>query len=101
MCEAVQSQPICRGRRGMDCSTSSDYAEPMTREQAISEAKRKQASDPDGSWIATQQDGEWTVVRIGVMRTKSTGTATKPPPAPPRDDPHSPIERATWLAGGG
>jgi hypothetical protein len=75
----------------------------MTREEAIAEAKRRQASDPDGSWIAGSRDGEWTVVRIGVAPTKSTGTATKPlpPTIPPPGDPYSPIERATWFAGSG
>jgi hypothetical protein len=38
----------------------------MTREEAIAAAKRRQASDPDASWIATSRDGEWMVVRIGV-----------------------------------
>jgi hypothetical protein len=85
----------------VDQSALSDYAEPMTREEAIAKAKRMQTSYPDASWIATEQDGEWTVVRIGVVPTKSTGTATKPPPVPPRDDPHTPIERAAWFAGGG
>jgi hypothetical protein len=75
----------------------------MTREEAIAEAERRQASDPDASWIASSRDGEWTVVRIGVAPTKSTGIATKPPPPPipPPGDPYSPIERATWFAGGG
>lgn len=74
----------------------------MTREEAVAEAKRRQASDPGASWIATSRDGEWTVARIGVAPTQpSTGTATKPPPVAPRDDPHSPIERAAWFAGGG
>ena len=73
----------------------------MTREDAIAEARRRQASDPGASWIATSRDRGWTVVRIGVAPTKVTGTATKPPPAAPRDDPHSPIERATWFAGSG
>ena len=73
----------------------------MTREEAIAEAKRRQASDPDASWIATSLDGAWTVVRIDVTPTKSTGTATKPPPVAPRDDPHSQIERAAWFAAGG
>jgi hypothetical protein len=36
----------------------------MTHEEAIADAKRRQASDPDASWIATSRDGEWTVVRI-------------------------------------
>jgi len=73
----------------------------MTHEEAIAEAKRRQASDPDTSWIATSRDGEWMVVRIGVAPTKVTGTATKPPPIAPQDDPHSAIERAVWFAGGG
>jgi hypothetical protein len=73
----------------------------MTHEEAIAEAKRREAADPDASWIATTRDGEWTAVRIGVAPTKVTGTATKPPPVAPRDDPHSPIERAAWFAGGG
>ncbi len=73
----------------------------MTREEATAEAKRRQASDPDASWIATPRDGEWIVARIGVAPTKVTGTATKPPPVAPQDDPHSATERAAWFAGGG
>jgi len=73
----------------------------MTHEEATAEAKRRQASDPGASWIATSRDGEWTVLRIGVAPTKVTGTATKPPPVAPSHDPHSPIERATWFAGSG
>ncbi len=73
----------------------------MTREEATAEAKRRQASDPDASWIATQRDGEWIGARIGVAPTKVPGTATKPPPVAPQDDPHSATERAAWFAGGG
>jgi hypothetical protein len=73
----------------------------VTREQAIAEAKRKQAADPAASWIAASRDGTWTVVRVGIAPTTVTGTATKPPPVAPRDDPHSSIERAAWFAGGG
>jgi hypothetical protein len=73
----------------------------MTHDEAIAEAERKQASDPTATWIATRRDGEWLVVRVGVVPVKSTGTATKPPPAAPRDDPHSAAERAAWFAGGG
>jgi hypothetical protein len=36
----------------------------MTREAATDEARHRQASDPDASWIAASRDGEWTVVRI-------------------------------------
>jgi hypothetical protein len=73
----------------------------MTREEAIAEAKRRQASDPGASWIGSQRDRDWIVVRVGVAPTEVTGTATKPPPVAPQNDPHSPIERAAWFAGGG
>jgi hypothetical protein len=60
----------------------------MTREEAMAEAKRRQASDPHVTWIATQRGSAWTVARIGMPpRTKATGTATKPPPEGPRDGP--------------
>jgi hypothetical protein len=36
----------------------------MTRDEAIAEARQRQASGPDASWIAASRDGEWTVVRI-------------------------------------
>lgn len=73
----------------------------MTREEAIAEAERRRASHPDATWIATQRAGEWIVARIGLAPTTATGTATKPPPVAPHDDPHSSIERAAWFAGGG
>jgi hypothetical protein len=73
----------------------------MTHEEAIAEVQRRQVSDPDVTWVATRRAGEWIVARIGVAPSKPTGTATKPPPAAPRDDPHSAIERATWFAGSG
>jgi hypothetical protein len=73
----------------------------MTREDALAEVESRRASHPDATWIATQRGGEWIVARIGVTPTKPTGTATTPAPVAPRDDPHSPIERAAWFAGGG
>lgn len=73
----------------------------MTREEAIAEVERRRVSDPDATWIATPRDGGWAVARIGVAPVKATGTATKPPPVAPRDDPHSEIERAAWFAAGG
>jgi hypothetical protein len=72
----------------------------MTRQEAIGEVERRRAADPGAGWIASRRDGDWIVVRIGVAPTKVTGTATKPPPVAPRDDPHSAIERAAWFAGG-
>ena len=73
----------------------------MTHQEAIAEVERRRAADPSASWIATQRDRDWIVVRVGVAPTNVTGTATKPPPLAPRDDPHSPIERAAWFAGAG
>jgi hypothetical protein len=73
----------------------------MTRDQALAEVKQRRAADPAASWIATERDGDWVVVRVGIAPTKVTGTATKPPPVAPHDDPHSAAERASWLAGGG
>jgi hypothetical protein len=72
-----------------------DYPELMTRDEAMAEVERRRAADPGASWIATQRDGDWIVARVGLAPTKVTGTATKPPPVAPRDDPHSATERAT------
>jgi hypothetical protein len=73
----------------------------VTHEEAIAEVERRRVSDPDATWVATRRGDQWTVARIAVPTIKPTGTATKPPPAAPRDDPHSPAERAAWFAGGG
>lgn len=73
----------------------------MTREQAIAEVKSRNASEPGATWIATERDGQWTVARIAIAGMRATGTATRPPPPAPRDDPHSNIERAAWFATGG
>jgi hypothetical protein len=73
----------------------------MTREEAMAEVEQMRASHPEATWVATQREGEWCVARIGLAPTRPTGTATKPPPPAPHDDPHSPIERAAWFAGGG
>jgi hypothetical protein len=77
------------------------YPEFMTREEAIAEVERRRTSHPDATWLATQRGDGWTVARIGLTPTRQTGTATKPPPVAPRDDPHSSVERAAWFAGGG
>jgi hypothetical protein len=73
----------------------------MTHEEAMAEVERRRISHPDATWVATQRENKWTVARIGVTPAKQTGTATKPPPGAPHDDPHSPVERAAWFAGGG
>jgi hypothetical protein len=81
--------------------TSPGYPEFMTREEAMAEVERSRVSHPEATWVATQRGGDWMVARIGLAPNKPTGTATKPPPVGPRDDPHSPSERAAWFAGGG
>jgi hypothetical protein len=48
----------------------------MTRDEAIAEARRRQASDPDASWIAASRDGDWTVARI----VKRDAPQIQPPP---------------------
>jgi hypothetical protein len=73
----------------------------MTREQAMAEVERKRVAEPDATWMATHRGDDWSVARIGLTPTKPTGTATKPPPGAPRDDPHSSVERAAWFAAGG
>jgi hypothetical protein len=73
----------------------------MTREEAMAEVERRRAADPGATWTAILREGNWVVVRIGVMPVNVTGTATKPPPVAPRDDPHSALERAAWFAAGG
>jgi hypothetical protein len=92
-------RPVCGQLSGRDSPRG--YAGFMTREDALAEVESRRASHPDATWIATQRGGEWIVARIGVTPTKPTGTATTPAPVAPRDDPHSPIERAAWFAGGG
>jgi hypothetical protein len=75
----------------------------MTRDQAIAEAARSQRLRPDAKWVAVQRDGEWVVARIALVPTMiaQTGTATKPPPTAPRDDPYSQREIITRLYGSG
>jgi hypothetical protein len=73
----------------------------MTHEEAIAEAAQRRVFEPGVTWIVTRRGSEWAVARVGLAPTSATGTAIKPPPAAPRDDPHSPIERAAWFAAGG
>jgi hypothetical protein len=74
---------------------------PVTRDEAIAEAKRQQHRHPDAKWVATQRNGEWALARIGLAPSTvtPTATATEPPPVTPRDDPQSPLQRVTTLFG--
>ncbi len=73
----------------------------MTRDEATAEAARSQRLHSDAKWVPVQRDGEWVVARIGLAPTaiEQTGTATKPPAVPPRDDPYSQREIITRLYG--
>ena len=74
----------------------------MTHEQAIAEAKRQQAADPNATWIATERGGEWVVARIGVQPPAApTGTAIKPPPPTPHETPQSELQRVVTQFGAG
>lgn len=55
----------------------------------------------DAKWVAVQRNGQWVVARIALAPTVivQTGTATKPPPTAPRDDPYSQLEIITRLYG--
>lgn len=87
---------------GAAMAADDDHAAPrsMTRDEAMAEVTRRRASHPDVTWVATQRDGAWTVARIGLAPMRQRGTATEPPPIAPRDDPHTPLERGAWFAGG-
>jgi hypothetical protein len=73
----------------------------MTHDEALAEAERRQRLHPDAKWIATRRGNAWVVARIGLAPTtiKQIGTATKPPPAAPRDDPYSSLEHVTRMFG--
>jgi hypothetical protein len=72
----------------------------MTRDEATAEVNRLRTADPENTWIATQSGGEWKVLGVGMKpASKPTGTATKPPPVAPHDDPHSTLERQSRIAG--
>jgi hypothetical protein len=98
--EEQAAQPPAHGA-SIEIEKAREYADNVTHEQAILEVQRQRASHPEATWIATERDGTWSVARIGLAPAKATGTATKPPPAAPRDDPHSAVERAAWFAAGG
>lgn len=73
----------------------------MTLDEATAEAARRQRLHSEAKWVAVQRDGEWVVARIALAPTliAQTGTATKPPPTAPRDDPYSQLEIITRLYG--
>lgn len=42
------------------------YLSAMTREDAVAEANRRNAVEPDVTWIAAQRKSDWVLVRVGV-----------------------------------
>ena len=97
---SIAYQAFGEGRYGTPLA-GRDILVIVTRDEAMIEVERRRAADPQATWVATERDGDWTVARIGIAPIGQTGTATKPPPAAPRDDPHSSAERAAWFAAGG
>jgi hypothetical protein len=84
-------------QQGFAIAVLRGYPESMTHDEAMATAKRRQALDPDVTWIAARRGGEWTVARVGMAPpTKPTGTATKPPPVGPRDDPSAVLQRGGY-----
>ena len=78
----------------------SPYACVMTHDQAIAEATRRSAAQPDATWVAAPRKGHWIVVRISMPPPpRPTRTATAPPPPAPRDEyPYSvPGGHAGWI----
>ncbi len=75
----------------------------MTHDEALAEVHRRQDLHPGAKWVAVRRGSEWTVASIGLAPSviRQTGTATKPPPIAPRDEPYSMLERVTRLYGSG
>jgi hypothetical protein len=75
----------------------------MTRDEAIAQARRRQAAHPDAKWVATRRHEEWVVARIGLKPAPNgpTGTAIKPPPPTPHEAPQSELQRVVTQFGAG
>ena len=70
----------------------------MTREEAQAECHRLGEEHPDHathSWLPRElDDGEWTVVKLGVARAAPLGSTQEAKPRPPQaDDPRPPLWR--------
>lgn len=70
----------------------------MTREEAATEAARRQREDPSSTWTVVRREDEWALVRIGLKAPRTpSGTATKPPPeAPPEGPPDRELRGGLW-----
>ena len=70
----------------------------MSREEALAECSRLGREHPDRathSWMPRKlEDGEWTVVKLGVAQERPFGTTQEAKPRPPQaDDPRPPMWR--------
>jgi hypothetical protein len=70
----------------------------MSREEALAECRRLAEEHPDRathSWMPRRlQDGEWTVVKLGVAQQPPIGTTQEAKARPPQaDDPRPPMWR--------
>jgi hypothetical protein len=71
---------------------TAQYADRVTRDEALAEVGRRRSSDPDGTWIAMPEGSSWTVARIARTRVAQAPSAPdrRPPlrhPAPERRSP--------------
>jgi hypothetical protein len=74
----------------------------MTREEALTEARRLSEEHPDRathSWIPRKAaDGSWTVAKLGIPSKRPDGTLQESKPRPPQADDPRP---AFWRDVGG
>ncbi|MBA2349000.1 MAG: hypothetical protein H0V81_11965 [Solirubrobacterales bacterium] len=68
----------------------------MTREEAEAAAVQRREAEPGATWTVVERDGAWRVVRIGLSPGRPSGTATKPPPEGPRDNPDTRTHDPNW-----
>ncbi len=70
----------------------------MSRDEALAECSRLAQEHPDRtthSWMPRKlEDGEWTVVKLGVAQKRPLGSTQEAKPRPPQaDDPRPPMWR--------
>ena len=74
----------------------------MTHDEALAEARRLSEEHPDRathSWLPRKDEqGEWTVVKLGVPAARPLGTTEESKPRPPQADDPRP---AMWRDVGG
>ncbi len=66
----------------------------MTREQAEAERDRLAAEHPEATWIASEADGEWRVLKVGIPQPGApSGSAVAAQPRPNTPDSPPPPDK--------